>query len=47
MVPAHSLILDRKFLDIAELFPVAGHVAFFTLFSEMKDPREFHKVLAL
>ena len=22
----------------------AGHVAFFTLFSEMKDPTEFHKV---
>ena len=26
------------------IFAYAGHVAFFTLFSEMKDPREFHKV---
>lgn len=23
---------------------LAGHVAFFSLFSEMKDPKEFHKV---
>ncbi|KAA8910700.1 neutral amino acid permease [Sphaerosporella brunnea] len=27
------------------IFAYAGHVAFFTLFSEMKDPREFHKAL--
>lgn len=27
------------------VFAYAGHVAFFSLFSEMKDPREFHKSL--
>ncbi|KAI5857262.1 amino acid transporter [Tricharina praecox] len=27
------------------IFAYAGHVAFFTLFSEMKDPKEFHKAL--
>lgn len=29
------------------VFAYAGHVAFFTMFSELKDPRDFSKALAL